>query len=216
MEIKYLGLSSFKLRGKGASVITDPYDSDMVGIKFPNQKAEIVTVSHDHKDHNQVNQVKETKKILTGPGEYEISDVSIIGIPSYHDDKKGSERGKNTIFIFEMDGLRIAHLGDLGHKLKEEHYDEMGEIDILIIPVGGKFTIDGKTAVEIAREIEPSIIIPMHFLMPNMNKKTFGELSDLKPFLNEIGLPVGKMDKLSIKGETLGEDQRVVVLELAK
>lgn len=216
MDIKYLGLSSFKMRGKTAAVITDPYDSDMVGIKYPKEKADIVTISHDHKDHNQADNVKEAKKILAGPGEYEISEVSIIGIPSFHDDKKGKERGKNTIFVFEMDDLRIAHLGDLGHKLKEKHLDKMGEIDILMIPVGGKFTIDAKTAVEVVREIEPTIIIPMHFLMPNMNKEMFGKLDDLDPFLNEIGLPVGEMDKLSVKEETLGEDQKVVVLELAK
>lgn len=215
MEIKYLGLSSFRMRGKTATVITDPYDSDMVGIKYPKEKADIVTISHDHKDHNKSDQVSEVKKVLEGPGEYEISEVSIIGVPSFHDDKKGEERGKNTIYVFEMDELRIAHLGDLGHKLKEKHIEAMGEIDILMVPVGGKFTIDAKTAVEVVREVDPKIIIPMHFLIPNMNKKEFGELSDLDPFLNEIGLPVGEMDKLSVKSETLGEDQKVVVLELS-
>lgn len=216
MDIKYLGHSSFKMRGKTATVITDPFDTDMVGIKYPKEKADIVTVSHDHKDHNNVDQVQVAKKILTGPGEYDISEISIIGVPSFHDDEKGKERGKNTIYVFEIDGLRIAHLGDLGHKLKEKHIEQMGEIDILMIPVGGKFTIDAKTATEVAREIDPKIIIPMHFLLPNMNKKEFGDLDDLDPFLNEIGLPVGEMDKLSIKGETLGEEQKVVVLELSK
>lgn len=216
MDIQYLGHSSFKIRGKTATVITDPFDSDMVGIKYKKRKADIVTISHEHEDHNKKENIEDAKKVLIGPGEYEISQVSIIGVPSYHDDKKGEKRGRNTIFVFEMDGLRICHLGDLGHKLEEKHLDAIGAVDILMVPIGGKFTIGSKVAAEVVRTVEPSIIIPMHYLMPSMNKDNFGDLEKLDPFLKEMSLPVGEMEKLSIKGETLGEEQKVVVLEISK
>lgn len=215
MDIQYLGHSSFRIKGKTATIITDPFDADMVGVKYPKQKADIVTTSHDHKDHNQTDRVDVAKKVIPGPGEYDISDVSIIGIPSYHDDKKGKERGKNTIFVFEIDGLRVAHLGDLGHELKEKHLNRMGAIDILMVPVGGHFTVGPKEAAEVVRTLEPSIVIPMHFLTPKMDKKNFGDLEKLDPFLKEMNLSVEETEKLSVKPDSLGEEQKIVVLELS-
>jgi L-ascorbate metabolism protein UlaG (beta-lactamase superfamily) len=212
MEIKFLGHSSFRIKGKTASLVTDPFDPKMVGLKYSGVKADIVTVSHDHEDHNRYDLVKGVKKVISGPGEYEISQVSIIGLPSYHDDKKGEKRGKNTIYLIEMDFLRLVHLGDIGHKLTEATLETLGDIDILMVPVGGEFTISPQQAVEVVRSIEPKIILPMHYLMPGLNKEIFGKLENVKPFLNEIGLPFTKEEKLTIKGGLYQEEQKVVVL----
>src|SRR3990170_913648 len=109
MEITYLGHSSFRLKASKGIVLTDPFDPDMVGLKFPKVSADLVTVSHQHEDHNRVNLVAEVKKEISGPGEYEVQGISFIGIPTYHDNEKGEKRGKNTIFVIEMDNLRILH-----------------------------------------------------------------------------------------------------------
>lgn len=213
MDITHLGHSSFRLRGKTATLVTDPFDSKQVGLKFPKVTADIVTVSHDHGDHNNVDAVGDVKRVVSGPGEYEISGVSIIGIASYHDDKKGEERGKNTVYVIEMDELRIAHMGDLGHKLSEKTLEEIGDLDILMIPVGGFYTIDAKQAVETVRSIEPSITIPMHYKMKGM-AASFDKISSVDGFLSEAGLPVEKAKKLSVRKSDVGEEMKVVVLEI--
>jgi len=213
MDITFLGHSSFKLKGRLGSVVTDPFDPAMTGLKFSPVEADIVTVSHDHSDHNQASQVSGVKKVIAGPGEYEIMGISIIGFPSYHDEKGGSLRGKNTIYIYEMDGLRLAHLGDLGHKLSEEVVEDIGRIDILMVPVGGEFTIGPVEAAILTQAIEPSIVIPMHYQTPGLKSETFSKLGSVEPFLKEVGLKVETLPKLSIKKEELGEDQKVVVLE---
>ena len=163
MDITYLGHSSFKIKGKQASIVTDPYDSEMVGMKFPKVDADIVTISHHHADHDRGDGVSQVKKIIDGPGEYEISGVSIIGLTSFHDNKKGADRGKNTIYVIEMDNLRLLHLGDLGHVLSENQIKEIGDVDILFVPVGGFYTLDPQVAVEVLKQIGPSIVIPMHY-----------------------------------------------------
>lgn len=213
MDITFLGHSSFRLKGKTATVLTDPFDPEMVGLKFPKVDANIVTVSHDHNNHNKVEKVSSVKRAVTGPGEYEIMGVSMIGISSFHDEKKGAKRGKNTIYVYEMDGLRLAHLGDLGHKLSEKILEKIGDIDVLMIPVGGEYTIGPSEAVEVVRAIEPKIAIPMHYQMPGLNPATFAKLSSTEPFLAEVGLPVEKTDRLSIRKENLGEESKVILLE---
>ena len=134
MDITYLGHSSFRIKTKTATIITDPFDPQMVGLKYSGVEGDIVTISHAHNDHNAEAKVSGVKKVFDGPGEYEVMGVSIIGYPSFHDGKGGSERGKNIIFVFEAEGLRIAHLGDLGHQLSDDLINEMGSIDILMIP----------------------------------------------------------------------------------
>ncbi len=213
MDITYLGHSSFKLKGKNATVITDPFDPTMVGLKYPMQEADIVTVSHQHPDHNKVEHIKNVQRVIDAPGEYEIAGVSIIGVPSFHDDKKGEERGKNTIFVYEIDDLRLAHLGDLGHKLSADSLEEIGNIDILMIPVGGKFTINSEIAVEVVRSIEPSIIIPMHYMVEGLNPQTFEGLEKVEEFVNAAGVPSETVDKLTIKKSDIGEEQKIVILE---
>jgi len=214
MEITFLGHSAFKLRGKNASLVTDPSDPKVTGLKFPKVSADIVTISHtQHGDHKSFELVDDVKKVISGPGEYEIAGVSIIGIPSFHDDKKGKLRGENTIYVIEADGLRIAHLGDLGHMLSDHDLKACGDVDILMIPVGGEYTIGASVATQVVQAIVPSITLPMHYQMKGLNKEVFSKLTGLDSFLNEVGLIVEKSPKLSVKKENLGEEQKVVVLE---
>jgi len=212
MEISYLGHSFFRIKGKTAILVTDPFDEKMVGLKYPRTKADIVTISHDHDDHNHLEKITDIKRVVDGPGEYEISGVSIIGINTYHDDKKGEKRGKNTIYVIEMDGLRIAHLGDLGHALSGRVLEEMGSIDILMVPVGGEYTISPAKATEVVRSIEPTIVLPMHYQRKGLKKEVFGKLEKVDSFLTDIGLSVERLQKLSVKKENIGEDKKVVIL----
>lgn len=214
MEISYLGHSSFRIRTGSGFVVTDPFDSKMVGLKYSGVEADIVTVSHDHADHNQYQLVKGVKRVVSGPGEYEIAGISIIGIPSFHDDKKGELRGKNTIYIIEAEGLRLCHLGDLGHVLSQELVQEIGEVDILMVPVGGEFTIGPKEASQVVMDIQPKIVVPMHFSLPGLNKEVFSKLSSVDEFLKELSLPTERLPKLSIKKEELAEESKAVVLEV--
>jgi len=214
MDIFYLGHSSFKLKGKDASIITDPFDSKKVGLKYSSNEADIVSISHEHEDHNAVSTIKGEPKVISGPGEYEIKGTSILGFSSFHDSKNGEERGKNTIYVFEIDEVRICHLGDLGHKLSDSLIESLGDIDVLMIPVGGIYTIDPTEAVEIVRDIEPSFILPMHYYVDGMNKETFGKLEPVETFLKEVALTVEKMPKLTIKKEEVDlEVQKVILLE---
>ena len=215
MDITYLGHSSFKIKTKTAVVVTDPFDSETVGIKFPSTEADIVTISHKHSDHDAVGKISGQPKIVEGPGEYEIKEVSIIGYQSFHDNKNGSERGKNTVYAFETEGLRIVHLGDLGHLLSDDLIGEIGSVDILMVPVGGTFTLSPKEAAEIANKIDPYYIIPMHYKIPGMNENNFAGLEEKEVFLKEIGKTVEVMPKFSIKKSDIIEDQsaKVIVLE---
>jgi len=212
MEIIYLGHACFKLKGKNASVIADPY-GEGIGLKLGKVEADIVTVSHNHDDHNNAKAVKEARMVIDQPGEYELSGISIIGIDSYHDEKEGEERGRNIIFVFEIDGVRIAHLGDLGHKLGDKITQAMGNIDILLIPVGGDYTIGPSKALEIVRVIDPYIIVPMHYKSSGLDEKIFGKLEPVETFLKESGVKVENAQKLQVKKETLEEEQKIVVLE---
>lgn len=213
MEITYLGHSSFRIKGKEVTVVTDPYEFSMVGFKFPSVTGDIVTVSHDHGDHSKTELIKDVRRVIAGPGEYEIGGVSIIGLQTFHDGEKGKLRGKNTIYIIEIDDFRILHLGDLGHTLAESLVEKIGDIGILMVPVGGEFTIGAKEAVKVVSAITPNIIIPMHYQVPGLKKKGFSKLDGVEVFTKEMGLPVEKVSKISLKNFDLGEDQKVFVLE---
>ena len=210
MDITYLGHSAFKLKGKTASVITDPYQSK-IGLKFPKQQADIVTVSHLHDDHNAVELVAGEPFVVSGPGEYEIKGIKIVGVPSFHDDKKGAERGKNNIFSFQIDGLRICHLGDLGQKdLGSEQIEDIGSVDILFVPVGGTYTIDAAEAAEVTAALEPEIVVPMHYLETGIATK----LDSVDKFLKEMGVEKhSPQTKISLTKDKLPEELAVVVLQ---
>jgi L-ascorbate metabolism protein UlaG (beta-lactamase superfamily) len=214
MDITYLGHSSFKLKGRLSSVITDPFDPVMVGIKYPRNEADIVTISHNHDDHNKSELILGKKMVITTAGEYEIMGISIIGLEVDHDVSGGEERGKNVIYIFEIDGIRLAHLGDLGHKLTDKTIEQVGDIDVLMLPVGGEYTIGPKDAVDVAKEFSPPYIIPMHYKVNGINEKIFGKLAGVEDFLKESGYDVERLDKLSIKKDLINyETSKVVILE---
>jgi len=216
MEIYYLGHSSFKIKGKSVSLITDPYDFAQIpglGMKFPKAEAEIVTVSHDHADHNAADLVKGEPFVISGPGEYEVKGVTVFGIISSHNREESKVKAENTIYLIEMDGLRICHLGDLGEMLNDEKLEEINGVDILMIPVGGYYTIDPAQAVELIGKIEPSIVLPMHYKIKKMGQD-FSQLATLDDFLKEIeatDLPVSP--KLIISKDKIPEERQIVLLE---
>lgn len=210
MEITYLGHSSFKLRGKTVTVVTDPFDPAFVGFKYPKTEADIVTVSHDHQDHNFVSIVGGGPFIINQPGEYETKAVSVFGVSSSH----GGDRGENIVYLIEIDGLRICHLGDFGGDLSAEMIEEIGSADILCVPVGGKVTLGPDEAVDLISKIEPSIVVPMHFKSAGIDQKIFGDLKGVDDFLSEMGVEdKTALDKLSITKDKLPEETKVVVLE---
>lgn len=214
MDITYLGHSSFKIRGKKATIVTDPFQSKSVGLKFPKTDADIVTVSHQHDDHNAVSEVGGSPFIVEGPGEYEVKGIGIIGIPSFHDAEKGTIRGKNTIFNLEVDGVQIVHLGDIGEMLTDKEIEQLGNVGILLVPVGGHYTITEKQASELIQEIEPSIVIPMHYGRPELNQDSFGELSPVSSFLKVMGQEsISPQAKLTITKDKIPEQMQVIVLE---
>lgn len=216
MDITYLGHSSFRIKTKGATVVTDPFDPKMVGLKYSGVEADIVTLSHNHEDHNKSDLVKNVKKVVSGPGEYEIMGVSIIGIASFHDNESGAKRGPNTIYVYEADGLRLCHLGDLGHNLSEGQLAAIGDIDILMIPVGGDYTIGPKEAVTEVQAIDPRFIIPMHYQAKGLNQEAFSKLLPVDQFLSESGMQVDKLEKFQIKKEDILPEQgaKIVLLEV--
>ncbi len=215
MEISYLGHSSFKIKTKDATLVTDPFDPKEVGIKYPITDADVVTISHGHSDHNYLERIRGYRKVITEPGEYELANISIIGLPSFHDAKNGEERGRNIIYVFEIEEMRIAHLGDLGQKLSDKMLEEIGEIDILMISSGHPMSLPAKDAVEIVRAIEPEIILPMHYKREGQNAPTLSNLETVDAFLKEAALPVERIPKLSVKISDLSEEeQKVILLEI--
>jgi len=214
MDIIRLGHSSFKIRGRSATIVTDPYSKDIVGLKFPEVEAEIVTVSHQHEDHNNTKAVRANPVIVAGPGEYEILGVRIIGIGTFHDTTSGSERGRNTIYRIEIDGVSLTHCGDLGHKLEDTQIEILSGSDVLMIPVGGFYTISADVAKEVVQQLEPTIIIPMHYYSPDLDAKTFGKLTKVEDFIAAMGKDnVSPVPKLSITKDKLPAEQTIVVLE---
>jgi L-ascorbate metabolism protein UlaG (beta-lactamase superfamily) len=214
MEISYLGHSSFKLKGKSVILVTDPFDPDMVGLKFPKIECYAVTVSHLHQDHDYLKNLEGTPLVISGPGEYEIKGTKIIGIASYHDRLEGKERGLNTIYRIEMDGISLVHLGDLGHKLDDRLKEVIDGVDVLMIPAGGFYTISPVEASEIISQLEPKVVIPMHFNRKELDQKNFGKLSDVSVLLREMGKEnVKPIPKLVVSKDKLLTEMTVVVLE---
>lgn len=215
MDILPLGHSSFKLRGKQATLVTDPYDAGAVGLKFPkNTEADIVTVSHSHPDHSMVAAVIGTPFVVNGPGEYEIKGISVIGIATFHDAEDGKARGKNTAYRIEIDGVRFAHLGDLGHQLSAQQIDILDGLDVLFVPVGGLYTIDAKLAATVVGQIDPKIVIPMHYQTPALKADLAEKLAPVSVFLKEMGKEgVTAVPKLTVTKDKLPAEMQVVVLE---
>ena len=209
-KIYWAGQSCFEVsvsnsRDHDANIVIDPFDSDVVGLKLPNLSADILLVTHNHKDHNNVKDVKGDPFIIDGPGEYEVKGVFVQGIASFHDAKDGKEKGVNTIFVFESEDMRFCHLGDLGQKeLTDEQLEKIGQIDVLMVPVGGAgYTISSAEAQKIISQIEPKIVIPMHYALPKLKF----ELDEVSKFLKTMGKnEIAPVDKLTLKQSALPKE----------
>ena len=208
MEITWLGYSCFRIHGSHSTIITDPYPPTL-GYKLGQPTADVVTISHPHPGHSFVEGVQTECKRITGPGEYEISDVLITGVAAYHDTEQGKSKGKNTIYVIEVDDIDVCHLGDLGHTLSASQVAEIGHVDVLFIPVGGGNTINASKASEVVRQLEPKIVIPMHYKTPELNR----ELDPVDKFLNEMGVKqMEPRPKLTISKSSIPDILQVVVL----
>lgn len=217
MDITYLGHSSFAFKGSKARVVVDPFDATLLGIPFPKTEADIVTVSHQHDDHNAISNISGDPLIFDLPGEYEKNGVRVYGFETFHDKNNGEERGKNIIFKFEIDGVAILHCGDLGHALTSELIQEINGADILLVPVGGVYTINADEARQVVERLEPSIVIPMHYRDPALTTKIsdYASMATVDEFLQKIGVTdIQPVKKLSVKATDFGEeDMRIVVME---
>lgn len=209
MHIFWHGQSCFQIiasqqKGEQVKIVIDPF-SEEAGLRLPKLEADILLVTHDHYDHNNIKAVGQDPFLIAGPGEYERKEIFIHGIPSYHDDQKGKERGQNTIYIIEAEEMRLCHMGDFGEtELSPEQLEAIGDIDILMVPVGGTFTIDAKGAAKVIAQIEPRIAIPMHYQLPGLKIKIDG----LDKFLKEMGQKTAAPEpKLLIKKKDLPQEE---------
>jgi len=208
MEITWRGHSCFLIKGKEKTIITDPCHPNL-GYRLDEPKADIVTLSHFHPGHSYIEGVANNPKQIKGPGEYEIGGIFITGIATFHDNKKGNLRGKNTIYVIEMDGITLCHLGDLGHPLDSHLAEELGDIDILFLPVGEVSTISIDMALEIVRQLEPSMVIPMHY----KTEAFTGNLSPVNKFLDKMRIRwLEARPKLSITSSSLPTTTQTIVL----
>lgn len=213
MEISFLGHSSFKVETKGTIIVIDPFNSGKVGLPFPKVGADLILSSHDHFDHNAVDAVAGESFVIDAPGEYEVGGIKVRGFKTFHDDKGGKERGRNTIYLFQVEGVNLSHLGDLGHLLGEQVVEEIGELDVLFIPVGGVYTIDAEQAAKVVAQLQPKYIIPMHYRIEGMDK-SFNDLQLVSSFLEEMGVEkIEPKDGLSVSKTSLPDEPEVVVLK---
>jgi L-ascorbate metabolism protein UlaG (beta-lactamase superfamily) len=208
MEITWLGHSCFRIKGKDVVILTDPCGKD-TGYTLHKQHADIVTVSHYHPGHSNIQAVEGEFREIKGPGEYELKNVFITGYATFHDAVEGQERGKNTVYVIEIEGVTICHLGDLGHTLSSDLEEEIGEVGVLLIPAGGLSTIDSTRAADIVRSLAPRIVIPMHYKTP-LSTREF-ELVD--NFLKKAGgKEIAPQPRLNVNKNTLPLTTEIVVL----
>jgi L-ascorbate metabolism protein UlaG (beta-lactamase superfamily) len=208
LDVTWLGHGCFRLRGRGAAAVTDPYPPS-IGLKLSRLDANLVTVSHEHDNHNYTQIVRDAYEIR-GPGEYEVAGVSVIGIPSFHDAEKGAKHGRNTIYLIEIDDVRVCHLGDLGSALDDAEAELISAPDVLLVPVGGRTVINAAQAAQIVRQLEPRYVIPMHYAIPGLKL----ELDTLDRFLKEMAVTAAEPQaKLSVQASSGEYETKVVVLE---
>ena len=211
MEISWHGLSCFRLTERGmATVVTDPYDHNSVGFAPLKLRGEIVTVSHDAPGHNFVTSVKGRTRVITGPGEFEIGGVFITGVQTNRKSKRSTNELRNTLYVFDYDGITVAHLGDLQKVPSQTEIENLGGVNVVLVPVGDGKSINAAKAAEIVSLLEPGIVIPMHYQVPESNL----ELAPLNRFLNEMGVgEVEPIPTLKITRTSVPNEARVVVLK---
>jgi L-ascorbate metabolism protein UlaG (beta-lactamase superfamily) len=207
LDVTWLGQSCFRLRGKSAAVVTDPFPPAL-GPKL-RLEGNLVTVSHPHENHSHVQCVKDAY-VVEGPGEYEVAGVTVRGLPTYHDGQQGAEHGRNTVYVIELDEVRVCHLGDLGHTLDDRALETIGNVDVLLVPVGGGQALDGAKAAEVCRQVDPRYVVPMHFGHPALRT----ELAPVERFLKEMGVPESEAQtRLTVQASSAEAETKVVVLE---
>lgn len=209
MEITWLGHSCFRIRGREATIVTDPFDKTL-GYPVKKPTATIVTVSHEHPQHSFVQGVSGTPRVISRPGEYEVASVFITGVATHHDSERGAVLGKNTAYVMQIEDVGICHLGDLGHVPTAEQIEQMSSVDILMVPVGGGPTIGPAAAAETISLIQPKLVIPMHYKTEAVKK----DLGSLEAFLKEMGVrEVVSRPKLSVGKSSLHGETGVLVLD---
>ncbi len=212
VKLTWLGHAMFLLEvGDGRRLVTDPFDAQ-VGYPVPEVSADIVLVSHDHFDHNNVSAIKGNPRVIKEPGETEVSGIVIRGFLSHHDPKGGSERGPNIVYRFTMGGMDFVHVGDLGHLPDQGLAEKISGADVLLVPVGGTFTIDDQEAEQLVRMIKPRLVIPMHF----RNDACAFPIKTVEPFLQRFDR-VERAGKgpLYLSREALPDTMTVVLLDYA-
>lgn len=209
MEIIWYGLACFRMRSRKLTVVADPYSST-VGATLPRLRANVVTISHDMPGHNYVRAVRGYDHVFAGPGEYEVNSVFINGVATHHKGKVGA-RERNTSFMYYFEDLTVCHLGDMGVLPGREQVELLSGADVLLLPVGGGDILDAAQAVEVVTELEPKIVIPMHYRLPALNL----DLDEAAKFLKEMGLPEPEpVPSLKLtKSNLVGGETRVVLLE---
>lgn len=211
MEINWHGLSCFRLTERGlATVVTDPYDHKEVGFEPLKMRGEIVTVSHDAPGHNFVTSVKGHSRVITGPGEFEIGGVFITGVQTNKKSKSSTKELRNTLYVFDYDGVTVAHLGDLQRVPSQTEIENLGGVNVVLVPVGGGGGLNAAKAAEIVSLLEPGFVIPMHYEVPESNL----QLDPLNRFIKEMGVgTVEPIPSLKVTRSTVPSEARVVVLE---
>ena len=212
MEISFVGHACFRLRGRDASVVIDPYGkglglTTLVPSRF---SADVLAITHEHPGHNNRAMVGGDPKVIDGPDEYEVKGVSIQGVSAFHDDARGDRLGRVTMYSITIDEVVVAHLGDLGHGLSEAQQDHLGTIDVLLLPVGGGNSLSATAAAAVANQLEAKFVIPMHYKLPGLKV----DLDDPQHFASEMGIEnVEFQPKLSLNSKPSGDEMKVVFLE---
>ena len=213
MEITWYGHSCFRLTERGmATVVCDPFDHKAIGYGPLKLKADIVTVSHDAAGHNNVEAVKGTSHVITGPGEFEIGGVFITGVQTDNPGKKAKDILRNTLYVFDYDGITVAHLGDLKQVPSQAEVEALGTVNVALVPVGGGGGLNAAKAAEVVSLLEPNLVIPMHYATPDAKVP----LDALNKFLKEMGLGAGAVEKaasLKVTRSSLPDETHVVTLD---
>lgn len=210
VKIKWLGHACFLLSSDGGvKILTDPFDNT-VGYEVPSVEADIVTTSHDHFDHNYVAAVKGNYEHICDAGKFDVKGIEITGVETFHDDKEGTKRGKNIVYKFNIDGINVCHCGDLGHVLLPDQIEKLGKVDVLLVPVGGTFTVNAVKAWEVVKQLNPVITIPMHFKTEVINFP----IEDVDNFLSVAGkgTKIHKQE-IEINKDNLSDFEGVIVLD---
>ncbi|OHA09200.1 MAG: hypothetical protein A3B37_01515 [Candidatus Sungbacteria bacterium RIFCSPLOWO2_01_FULL_59_16] len=209
MTLTWYGQSCFKVDTREVTLAIDPFSKD-IGLTPPRFRADLVLVTHQHPDHANAAAIAGNPAVIAGPGEYEVKGIAIRGIPTFHDSRGGRERGPNTAFRIEAEGIALVHLGDFGEsELREETAEALGNVDVLLVPVGGTYTVDGETAARLVHRVEPKIAIPMHYRLPGIRVK----LEPAEDFLRAMGArTVTPVEKISLKRRDLPEKQTQIVV----